>query len=60
MNELVKIIDDEPMVSTLDMFTGLGVQHSAIMKLIKKYEKEFQSFKTFGFESYGVGPTEVA
>ena len=60
MNELVQIIKDVPVVSTLDMWKGLNVEHNAIMQLIKKYEKDFQDIRTFQFlksKSTGGRPT---
>ena len=33
--ELVKLIDNEPKVSTLDMWEDLKVEHNAIIKLIR-------------------------
>jgi phage regulator Rha-like protein len=39
------------MVSTLDIWQGLGVEHKAILELIKKYEDAFQGIRTFTFET---------
>lgn len=50
MKELVKIVKDVPLVSTLDMWESLNVEHGAIIKMIRKYESKFQSIRTFGFE----------
>lgn len=50
MTELVKIVEDVPVVSTLDMWKELKVEHSAIIKMVRKYESEFQSIRTFGFQ----------
>lgn len=54
-NSIVKIIDNEPVVSTLDLYENLGVEHSAIIKLIRKYEKEFNQIRTLGFEIHKSG-----
>lgn len=50
MNEIVKIVENIPLVSTLDMWEGLGVEHHAVMQLIKKYELKFQKIRTFAFQ----------
>ena len=50
MNELVKIIDNEPLVSTLDIWEPLEVAHRAIIQLIRKYEKEFSETRLLTFE----------
>jgi len=55
MNGLVQIIKDVPVVSTLDMWKGLNVEHNAVMKLIKKYEIDFQDIRTFGFQIQKTG-----
>jgi hypothetical protein len=47
---LVKIVDEVPVVSTLDMWGPLEVEHNALLKMIKKYENEFQEIRTFGFK----------
>lgn len=49
-NEIVKIIDNEPVVSTLDIFKDLGVDHKAIITLLKKYNNEFNQIKTLEFQ----------
>jgi phage regulator Rha-like protein len=50
MNELVKIVKNVPVVSTLDMWESLGVEHSALIRMIRKYDPKFQKIRTFGFE----------
>lgn len=50
MTDLVRIVKDVPVVSTLDMWRGLSVEHAAIMKLVRKYEARFQAILSFGFE----------
>ena len=47
---LVKVLDDVLVVSTLDMCGPLGVEHQAIMKLVRKYENYLQEIRTVGFE----------
>lgn len=63
MTEMVKLAQGVPMASTLDMWRGLAVEHVAIIKLIKKYEGNFQSIRPFGFlnsKSTGGRPAEYA
>ena len=50
MTELVKIVDSVPVVSTLDMWEELEVEHNAILKLVRRYENKFQEIRTFGFQ----------
>jgi len=47
---MVKIVKDVPVVSTLDMWEELKVEHSALIKMIRKYEMMFQEIRPFGFE----------
>lgn len=47
---VVKSIENDLVVSTLDMWKPLDVDHNAILKLVKKYEQDFQEIRTFGFE----------
>jgi len=54
--ELVKIINDVPLVSTLDMWENLEVQHKALIGMIRKNEKEFQEIRLLTFQkSKGTG-----
>jgi phage regulator Rha-like protein len=56
MNDLVKIIHDVPVVSTLDMWESLEVKHKALMDMIRKNENEFQEIRLFTFQkSKGTG-----
>jgi phage regulator Rha-like protein len=55
MSALVVAVKGVPLVSTLDMWEGLNVQHEALLKLVRKYEAEFQSIRTFGFQSQKSG-----
>lgn len=50
MNDLVKIINDVPMVSTLDMWEDLKVGHDALILTIKKSEEMFQQIRKFEFQ----------
>lgn len=50
MSELVRIIDNEPLVSTLDIWEPLEVTHKAIIQLIRKYESEFSETRPIAFE----------
>ena len=47
---LVKAIGDVPVCSTLGMCGPLGVEHKAIVQLVKKYETQLQEIRTFTFE----------
>ena len=61
MKELVKVVDSVPLVSTLNMWEHLNVEHRALMDLIRKYELEFQEIRTFHFlkgKSMGGRPSE--
>lgn len=46
----VRTVNNVLVVSTLDMYEGLNVEHKAILQLVKKYETEFQDIRTFTFE----------
>jgi phage regulator Rha-like protein len=48
--DLVKLVEGEPMVSTLDMWQSLEVEHHALVKLIRKYEDRFASMASSGFQ----------
>lgn len=61
MGEMVKFVNMVPLASTLDIWKELGVDHSAIVQLVKKYEEDFQSIRTFQFlksKSSGGRPSE--
>lgn len=47
---LVCVVSGEPVVSTEILADGFGVTHQAVLKLVEKYQKDFQEIKTFGFE----------
>ena len=51
MTDLVKVVKGVPLVSTLDMWGELNVEHDALMKTVRKYENLFQKIRSFGFES---------
>ena len=51
MNDLVKIVDNTPLVSTLDIWEPLKVEHPYIVNLIQKYETDFQDIRVFRFEN---------
>jgi phage regulator Rha-like protein len=64
INELVKLVEGEPMVSTLDMWQSLKVEHKALVELVQKYEDRFASMTSSAFEkllrksgSHGGRPT---
>ena len=50
MTSMVKLLNGVPLVSTLDMWKDLEVEHDAIMKMVRKYEPLFQDIRSFGFE----------
>jgi len=50
MTDIVKMVKGILLVSTLDIWEGLGVEHRAIIALIQKYELEFQSIRAFTFQ----------
>ena len=61
MTKLIQLQAGVPVVSTLDVWQGLGVEHTAIIKLIKKYKIEFDAIRTFSFlnaKSTGGRPSE--
>lgn len=49
MTDLVKIVKDVPVVSTLDMWKGLQVEHNALIQNIRKSESYFQEIRPFEF-----------
>jgi len=50
MKNLVKLENNVPVVSTLDIWEGLEVKHKAIIDLIRKYEQMFSELGTLAFE----------
>ena len=55
MGELVNVVRGVPLVSTMDMWQGLGVKHKALTDLIIKYESEFNGIRTLAFQSQKSG-----
>ena len=55
MNDLIKIINDVPVISTVEIAKGFEVEHFAVLRLVKKYESEFQGIRTFDFKSQKSG-----
>jgi len=47
---LVKVLDGVPVCSTLDMCQPLGVEHKAIIQLVKKYELQLKEIRPVTFE----------
>jgi len=47
---LVKAVDNVPVVSTLDMCGPLGVEHHAIVQLVKKYEMQLKEIGPVAFQ----------
>jgi phage regulator Rha-like protein len=47
---LVKAIDNVPVCSTLDMCQPLGVEHHAIVQLVKKYELQLKEIGPVAFQ----------
>lgn len=50
MQELVKIIRNEPFTDSLVIAEGTGNQHESIQRRIRNYEKELFTFGKVGFE----------
>lgn len=50
MKDIVRLERDIPVVSTLDIWEELGVEHSAIIKMVRKYKTMFTELGTLGFE----------
>lgn len=46
----IKTVDNVLVVSTLDMWEGLQVEHKALMDLIRKYKTEFSDIRLITFE----------
>jgi len=55
MTEFVQVVKGVPLVSTLDIAKGFEVEHFAILRLVQKYEPQFQSLRTFHFQSQKSG-----
>lgn len=49
--QLVQQVKGDLLVSTLDMWEGLGVEHKNLLALVQKYESEFQGIRPFAFET---------
>lgn len=47
MSDLVKLIDNVPLASTIDIAEGMRLEHRAVLFLVQKYESEFQEIRTF-------------
>jgi phage regulator Rha-like protein len=63
MADMVRVIEGTPLVSTLEMWRGLNVEHTALIKMIKKYLAEFSTIRTISFlnaKSTGGRPAEYA
>jgi phage regulator Rha-like protein len=62
--DLVVIKSGEPVTSSLKMAEGLGIQHRAVLQLVRRYEEKFRESGrgTFTFEMLKSGgrPTPVA
>ena len=50
MKDIVRLERNIPVVSTLDIWEELGVEHSAIIKMVRKYKTMFTELGTLGFE----------
>lgn len=61
-NNLIAIIDGEPMTTSLALAEGTGNEHRAVIQLIRKYADDLQQFGTLAFEMRKSAgrPTEVA
>lgn len=49
MGDLIILENNQPVTTTLIVAEGMEVKHNAILKLVRKYEDEFQDIKTFRF-----------
>lgn len=47
----IKTIDNEPRVSTLDLYEGFGLTHNAIMQTIRKYKRRFEKRGVLDFKN---------
>ena len=46
----IKNIGNILVVSSIDIAAGMGVEHHAVLQLVKKYEDHFQDIRSFAFE----------
>ncbi len=67
MNDLVIIEENTACTNSLAIADGLGVQHASVMKMIKKYQADFEEENLVRFEirarpsgQHGGGVSEVA
>lgn len=62
MSELVLLHHNEPMTTSLAIAEGVQMDHSSVIKLVRKYVDNLQEFGTFGFEIQKSGGrhTEIA
>jgi len=59
---LVEMFNNQPMTTSLAIADGIEMEHSSVIKLVRKYIDELQIFGTLGFEIQKSGglPTEFA
>ena len=50
MNELITMNGKKPVVDSTVIADGVHVEHAAVMKLLRKYLKDFETFGGVGFE----------
>ena len=50
MGELVKIVGNEPVTSTLVISKGMKLEHRAVMQLVDKYEERLKKRGVLTFE----------
>ena len=50
MTQLVQIVNNEPMTSSLIVAEGMKLEHRAVMVLVDKYKTNLEEFGTFAFE----------
>jgi phage regulator Rha-like protein len=55
MTEIVSLVKGVPMMSTMDIAKGFGIEHFAVLRLVHKYEGVFQKKRAFAFKSQKSG-----
>ena len=45
----IKIENNEPVISTLDIAKGVETKHKVVINLVRKYESEIKSIRGFDF-----------
>jgi phage regulator Rha-like protein len=50
MSELVNVVKGIPLVSTMELAKGFGVEHASILIMVEKYDEKFQQIRAFKSE----------